>query len=172
MKPPPPLKPPPLRAPLRPPPRAPAQSPNTSGQPPVAQGQAPVAAAAPAARNLPRIVIADDDREIRGLLKRALEREYDVVVAADGPEVVALASKEPYPELVLLDVMMPGMDGFEVAAQLRALAQCKRVPIMFLTARDSPMDKIRGIQAGARSYLVKPFKLDELMSKVKSAVGR
>lgn len=163
MKPPsPPLKPPALRP---PPPRAP--------RPPVASALAADPSASVAKHSgLPRVVVGDDDREIRSLLKRALERDYDVAAAADGPEVIALASKEPFPELVLLDVMMPGMDGFQVAAQIRALPHGKRVPIMFLSARDSPMDKIRGIQAGARSYLVKPFKLEELMAKVKSAIGR
>jgi DNA-binding response OmpR family regulator len=161
---PPPLKPPPPR---RPPPKKAA--PNAPAG--LAAPADPSTAAATRA-TLPRIVIADDDNEIRTLLKRALERDYDVVLASDGPGVVALASRQPYPELVLLDVMMPGMDGFEVAAQVRALPNGKRIPIMFLTARDSPMDRIRGIQAGARSYLVKPFKLEELMAKVKSAVGR
>ncbi|MBN1607534.1 MAG: response regulator transcription factor [Polyangiaceae bacterium] len=169
MKPPPPLKPPP--PPPRPPPRplpkraalAPGPAPGAAAEP---------STATPTRGNLPRIVVADDDNEIRTLLKRALERHYDVVLASDGPGVVALASRQPYPELFLLDVMMPGMDGFEVAAQIRALPHGKRVPIMFLTARDSPMDRIRGIQAGARSYLVKPFKLEELMAKVKSVIGR
>ena len=169
MKPPPPLKPPPLRPPPRPLPKKAAPHTPAGATPDAAAGSA---TSGPTRSNLPRIVVADDDKEIRTLLKRALERRYDVALASDGPEVVALASKEPYPELVLLDVMMPGMDGYEIAAQLRALPHGKRTPIMFLTARDSPMDKIRGIQAGARSYLVKPFKLEELLAKVKNVVGR
>jgi two-component system OmpR family response regulator len=169
MKPPPPLKPRPPRPPPRPLPKQAA--PNAPAAPTPDAAAQPSSAGTTRSR-LPRIVIADDDSEIRTLLKRALERQYDVALASDGPEVVALASKEPFPELVLLDVMMPGMDGFEIAAQLRALPHGKRTPIMFLTARDSPMDKIRGIQAGARSYLVKPFKLEELLARVKNVVGR
>jgi DNA-binding response OmpR family regulator len=114
----------------------------------------------------------DDDPEILRLLQRSLEQQYAVVTAHDGPAAVQLASAEPYPQLVVLDVMMPGMDGFEVAREIRRLPHGKRIPIIFLTARDAPMDMIRGIQAGARSYLTKPFKLDELMTKIRSTLAR
>ena len=68
--------------------------------------------------------------------------------------------------------MMPGMDGFEVARKIRSTPNGKRIPIIFLTARDAPMDTIRGIQAGARSYLTKPFKLEELMTKIRGTLAR
>jgi len=70
-----------------------------------------------------------------------------------------------------LDVMMPGMDGFELAKQLRLLPSCAKTPIMFLTARDAAGDKIRGIQAGARNYITKPFSIDDLKARVKKAIG-
>jgi putative two-component system response regulator len=116
--------------------------------------------------------VVDDDPDIANLLKRSLEREFDVVAAADGPAAIALAGAPPTPQLAILDVMMPGMDGFEVAQQVRAIPACKRMPIIFLTARDTAMDTIRGIQSGARAYLTKPFKLDELLAKVRSTLGR
>lgn len=116
----------------------------------------------------PRVLIVDDDDEIRTLLARLLRQECSVDTAEDGPSAVALASRTPAPDLVLMDVMMPGMDGFAVAQRLRLLKETKRVPILFLTARDTPMDVIRGIQAGARAYITKPFKIEEVLSKVRA----
>lgn len=118
-----------------------------------------------------RVLVAEDDPAIAALLQRALTKEYDVVVAEDGPTAVAKAALEPYPEVVLLDIMMPGIDGFGVADRLRMMPPLKRVPILFITARDAPMDVVKGIQHGARSYITKPFKLDDVLNKVRKAAG-
>jgi len=120
---------------------------------------------------LKRIVVAEDDPAIGGMLLKVLSQYYDVVVTTDGPAAVAAASKQPPPDLLLLDVMMPGMDGHAVAAAVRLLPGLKSVPIIFLTAKTGPAEVIKGIQSGARHYLTKPFKIDDLVMKVKKAIG-
>ena len=117
-----------------------------------------------------RILVADDDPAISRLLERVLAREYDVVVASDGRSALTLAAQTK-PQLLILDVMMPGMDGFAVAAQVKTMPELKSSAIIFLTARDTPLDTIKGIQAGARHYITKPFKIDEIAAKVKKTLG-
>jgi DNA-binding response OmpR family regulator len=117
-----------------------------------------------------RVLVADDDPSISRLIERVLGREYDVYAASDGTGAISLAEKVR-PHLMVLDVMMPGMDGFAVAQRIRAVPELKNTPIIFLTARDGPLDTIKGIQAGARHYMTKPFKIDDLLSKVKKILG-
>jgi DNA-binding response OmpR family regulator len=124
----------------------------------------------PAVAKRHRILVADDDPTIAAMLRRYLEREFDVDVAVDGPSAIALASKLPSPDLLLLDVMMPGLDGLGVAQRVRMLPQLARVPIIFLTAKTQPQDLIRGIQAGARHYVAKPFKLEDLLLKIRKSL--
>ena len=118
-----------------------------------------------------RILIADDDPAIRALLLRLLEKSYEVTVAEDGPGALAKAGADPPPHLILLDVMMPGIDGFGVAQRVRLLPHGKKITILFITARDAPIDVIKGIQMGARGYITKPFKLDAVLAKVQKALG-
>jgi CheY-like chemotaxis protein len=117
-----------------------------------------------------RILIADDDPAIAKMLSRLLGRDHDVVVAEDGATAVALATKEPTPDLALLDIMMPVMDGLTVAQQIKNHPNLKKIPIIFITARSTPMDVIKGIQVGARSYITKPFTLDDVRDKVAKAL--
>jgi DNA-binding response OmpR family regulator len=117
------------------------------------------------------ILVVDDEPAIRNMVARILGAQYQVLAAASAHEALALAGKVDRISLLILDVMMPGMDGFELAKQLRALPSCTKTPIMFLTARDAPGDKIRGIQAGARNYITKPFSIDDLKARVKKAIG-
>jgi DNA-binding response OmpR family regulator len=117
-------------------------------------------------------LVVDDDEAVLEMLERYLGREHDVIVARDGPGAMATASRIPYPDLILLDIMMPGLDGLGVAHRLRMIPELSRVPIIFVTAKDGPMDVVKGIQAGARSYITKPFKLDELRTKIDRALGR
>ncbi len=112
-----------------------------------------------------RVLIADDDAGIRNLVARALHTNYQVILAEDGRGALAELSKDPPVDLAILDVMMPGMDGFEVAEQLKLL-EGRHIPIIFMTARDTPKDHILGIQAGARHYVTKPFVLKDLMDKI------
>ncbi len=117
------------------------------------------------------ILVVDDEPAIRTMVSRILGVRYQVTAAASAHEALAVATKIDRISLLILDVMMPGMDGFELAKQLRTLPSCAKAPIMFLTARDAAGDKIKGIQAGARNYITKPFSIDDLMARVKKAIG-
>lgn len=116
-----------------------------------------------------RILVAEDDPSIRTMLERVLSAEFDVTVVVDGNQAWQLARESP-PDLLLLDVMMPGLDGLEVARRVRAVPALKRIPIIFLTAKDRSIDVIHGIQHGARHYVTKPFKIDDLLQKIRKAV--
>jgi len=117
-----------------------------------------------------RILIADDDPAISRLLERILGYEFDVATTSDGRAALQLA-EQIHPDLMILDVMMPGLDGFAVAAQARNIPGLRTVPIIFLTARDNASDTIKGIQAGARHYITKPFKIDDVPAKVRKTLG-
>jgi two-component system OmpR family response regulator len=117
-----------------------------------------------------RVLVVEDEERMAGLLKRALEEEgYAVDVATDGPDGLWMATENPYGAIVL-DVMLPGMDGFEVCRQLRQ----KEVwaPVLMLTARDDVGDRVRGLDAGADDYLVKPFSLMELAARLRALARR
>jgi len=116
-------------------------------------------------------VIAEDDPSIATMLEKVLAPLYDVAIAHDGKSALALAAKPPRPALLLLDVMMPGLDGLGVAAEIRKNNELKSVPIIFLTAKGGATDVIKGIQSGARHYITKPFKIDDVLAKVKKALG-
>lgn len=105
------------------------------------------------------------------MLLRVLGRHYEVDHAATGKAALARAGSPPPPHLILLDVMMPDLDGFSVASGVRGIPHLKQVPIIFLTARTAPMDVIKGIQTGARHYIQKPFSIDDVLSKVKKTIG-
>ena len=117
-----------------------------------------------------RILIADDDRAIRESLSRALSLEgYDVVQAVDG--AAALQSVESsQPDVAILDLMMPNLDGLTVCRVLRA--ERNRIPILMLTARTEASDLVAGLDAGADDYLVKPFALEELSARLRALLRR
>jgi len=116
-----------------------------------------------------RILVVDDDREILSLLKRGLSYEgYAVDTAVDGTEALAKA-RDKEPDLVILDVMMPGIDGIEVSKRIR---QADDVPILMLTARGTIADRVTGLNSGADDYLVKPFAFDELLARVRALLRR
>jgi two-component system, OmpR family, response regulator MprA len=117
-----------------------------------------------------RVLVVDDDPKILSLLRRGLSFEgYAVTTAEDGPGALTAARDQP-PDLVVLDVMMPGLDGLEVCRRLRAGAE--DVPILMLTARDTVPDRVAGLDAGADDYLVKPFAFDELLARVRALLRR
>lgn len=105
------------------------------------------------------------------MLEKVLSQHYDVSLASDGRQALVLAAQPPRPALLLLDVMMPGLDGHAVAAEVKKHPELKSVPIIFLTAKSGATDVIKGIQSGARHYITKPFKIDEVLAKVKKALG-
>ncbi len=116
-----------------------------------------------------RILVVDDDPEILSMVRRGLAYEgYAVETAADGSEALAKA-RDREPDLVILDIMMPGIDGIEVAKRLH---QGGDVPILMLTAKGTVADKVTGLESGADDYLVKPFAFDELLARVKALLRR
>lgn len=117
-----------------------------------------------------RVLVVEDDDAIATMITKMLGTVYEVERAANGSQGLAAASRF-LPQLVVLDVMMPGLDGYATAQRLRAVPELKNVAIIFLTAKGGPMDVVKGIQAGARFYLTKPFKMDDLLTKVRKALG-
>lgn len=116
-----------------------------------------------------RILVADDDREIVELIKAYLVNEgYEVICAYDGTACMR-ALEEEQVELLVLDIMMPGMDGMEV---LRRLRQRMTLPVIFVSAKSTPMDKIMGLATGADDYLTKPFHPMELVARIKAQLRR
>ena len=113
--------------------------------------------------------MVDDDARLAASLRRALAYEgHAVEVKGDGPSALAAARDRP-PDLVVLDVMLPGLDGVEVCRRLRAGSD---VPILMLTARDAISDRVSGLDAGADDYLVKPFAYDELLARARALLRR
>jgi two-component system OmpR family response regulator len=117
-----------------------------------------------------RVLVVEDDDSIAMMLVKMLSQKYEVERGRDGNEGLAIADRFR-PQLVILDVMMPGLDGYGVAQRLRLVPTLKNVAIIFLTAKGGPMDVVKGIQSGARFYVSKPFKMDDLLQKVKKALG-
>jgi two-component system OmpR family response regulator len=117
-----------------------------------------------------KVLVVDDEPSITDLVSMALRYEkFDVRVASSGRE--ALDSVESFaPDLAVLDIMMPGIDGFEVARRLRN--QGVRLPILFLTARDATEDKVRGLTLGGDDYMTKPFSVEELVARIRAILRR
>jgi DNA-binding response OmpR family regulator len=117
----------------------------------------------------PRILLADDEQAIQTLLSYPLQKDgYEVVRASDGREALARFAEQPF-DLVVLDVMMPSMDGLEVCRRLRARSS---VPIIMLTAKAEEIDTVLGLELGADDYITKPFSMREFRSRVKAALRR
>ncbi|MCA1841449.1 MAG: response regulator transcription factor [Actinomycetota bacterium] len=112
---------------------------------------------------MPKVLVVDDDPAIRRVLQTTLELDgYEVSMAADGEEALATVSGS-IPDLVILDVMMPRMDGFDVLAKLRESQETAKVPVILLTARSSAEDQWEGWQKGVDYYMTKPFDVEELL---------
>lgn len=118
------------------------------------------------------VLVVDDDASVAELLRRALEHGgYEVHVAGSGRQAL-LQAEEVKPDLILLDVTMPGMDGLEVKARLNKKETTSGIPVIFLTGRGETHDKVEGLQLGADDYVTKPFEIVELLARVKAALGR
>jgi DNA-binding response OmpR family regulator len=120
----------------------------------------------------PLVLVADDDPDILALVTFRLERAgYEVVAASDGEQALQLALAQP-PDLAVLDVMMPKLDGYEVTTRLRQDERTRRMPIILLTARVQEADIARGFEVGADDYVRKPFSPQELGARVQAILGR
>jgi two-component system response regulator MprA len=118
-----------------------------------------------------KILVVDDERAVRDSLRRALELQgYEVELAEDGAQALARLGANGQPDAVVLDILMPGIDGLEVCREIRRSGSA--VPVLMLTARDAVGDRVEGLDAGADDYLVKPFALEELLARVRALLRR
>jgi two-component system response regulator MprA len=118
-----------------------------------------------------KILVVDDERAVRESLRRALELEgYEIELADDGAQALERLQVEPEPDAMVLDVLMPGVDGLEVSRTLRRTGS--KLPILMLTARTQVEDRVEGLDAGADDYLTKPFALEELLARVRALLRR
>jgi DNA-binding response OmpR family regulator len=116
----------------------------------------------------PVLFVVDDDPDIRAMLVKALGTDFTIYEARDGEEARGLFDALPPPQGLVCDVMMPRLDGLGLAKLLRKSPALERLPILFLTAKGAPLDLVAGINAGARHYVTKPFKVADVVAKVKS----
>jgi two-component system response regulator MprA len=118
-----------------------------------------------------KILVVDDERAVRDSLRRALELEgYEIELAENGREALDRLDAEAEPDALVLDVLMPGVDGLEVCRTLRRKGS--RVPVLMLTARTQVEDRVEGLDAGADDYLTKPFALEELLARLRALLRR
>jgi two-component system response regulator MprA len=118
-----------------------------------------------------RVLVVDDERAVRDSLRRALELEgYDVELAADGEEALERLNQNGEPDAVVLDILMPRMDGLEVCRRLRR--EGHSLPVLMLTARDEVENRVAGLDAGADDYVTKPFALEELLARLRALLRR
>jgi two-component system, OmpR family, alkaline phosphatase synthesis response regulator PhoP len=116
----------------------------------------------------PSVLVVEDDVHIVHVLRFMLERQgYRVIHVADGRAAVQHVVSQPAPDLVLLDVMLPYVDGFEIVALIRAQAGWKAVPVLMLTAKNTERDAVRGLDAGADDFIIKPFQPQELLARLR-----
>ncbi|MCY6959450.1 response regulator transcription factor [Clostridium brassicae] len=119
-----------------------------------------------------KILIVDDEIHIQELIKFNLENNgYEVLCASDGIEALKTAKKY-MPQLILLDVMLPGMDGYDVCKEIRKDNTISNIPIIMITAKGEELDKILGLELGADDYIIKPFSIRELVARVKAVLRR
>jgi len=121
--------------------------------------------------NSPRLLLVDDNADMRNYVKRLLESRYEVEAVADGLAALA-AVRDRLPDLVLSDVMMPGLDGVELLRSLRANPDTREIPIILLSARAGEESRIEGLEAGADDYLIKPFSANELLARVSANLNQ
>jgi two-component system response regulator MprA len=118
-----------------------------------------------------KILVVDDERAVRESLRRALELEgYEIDLAENGEEALRRIQAQPEPDAVILDVLMPGVDGLEVCRRLRGAGS--RLPVLMLTARVEVENRVEGLDAGADDYVTKPFALDELKARLRALLRR
>ncbi|MCD4665098.1 MAG: response regulator [Bacteroidales bacterium] len=120
----------------------------------------------------PKILIVDDEPNILRLLEYNLKQKYDVVLKNDGLEAMLWLQDGNVPNLIVTDVMMPNMNGFELMQNIRNSGFFKNIPIIFLTAKSDSVDRVKGLKEGADDYLVKPFNPEELDARIENLLRR
>jgi DNA-binding response OmpR family regulator len=121
---------------------------------------------------VPTLLLVDDDPDIQRILTLRLQQDgYQVAQALTGTQALIAAQKQPF-DLIILDLLLPDIDGFAVLAALRALSSTAMTPILLLSARDSPQQKERGLQLGADDYITKPFSPAELQARIRANLRR
>jgi DNA-binding response OmpR family regulator len=128
-------------------------------------------ASTPPSTGRPKILVVEDEDDLRRMLTYVLGTIGDVTAAADGVDAYTAVENGLVPDVVITDLMMPRMDGFQLSEKLKTHPVLGRVPVIMLTAKTSPRDMVAGINAGARHYLTKPFKTEELLGKVRKALA-
>lgn len=118
------------------------------------------------------ILVVDDEKDIVDIIKYNLEREneFDVITASNGKE--ALQAAESLPDLIILDIMMPELNGFEVCKQLKSNSLTSKIPVIFLTAKENEIDEILGLEIGADDYIIKPISPRKVIARIKSVIRR
>jgi DNA-binding response OmpR family regulator len=116
-----------------------------------------------------KILVVDDEPHIANLIKISLEDDFEVIVANSGNEALHKARYER-PDLITMDIMMPGMSGFEVVEELKKWDDTKKVPVIFLSAKDKLKDMYKGMLTGADDYITKPFEPEDLVKRVKATI--
>jgi len=114
-----------------------------------------------------RIMIVEDDLDLQILLRNILKTDYDVTLCGNGLEGLKALETGPNPDLIIADIMMPVLNGLTMVDAIKKHRGTEDIPVIFLTAKSTPKDVIEGINVGAKYYITKPFKIDELMSKIK-----
>jgi DNA-binding response OmpR family regulator len=120
----------------------------------------------------PVVLVADDDPDIRTMLVRALGSKYTVYEASDGEDARRVLEAIPTPDALVCDVMMPRLDGLQLVKGLRKNPAFSRLPVLFLTAKGAALDVVSGINAGARHYVTKPFKIADVLAKLQTMTKR
>lgn len=118
----------------------------------------------------PKILIVEDDSDISNMLKMFFEREYDVEIAVQGREALE-KTRAVMPNLIILDIMLPDINGYDVCRELRTHSRTSFIPIIFLTQKDDLSDKLQGLELGADDYITKPFDFGELRLRIKNAIA-
>ncbi|MFH1435641.1 MAG: response regulator transcription factor [Pseudomonadota bacterium] len=114
-----------------------------------------------------RVLIVEDDSDLQLLLQNILKGEYEVLIADNGLEALKTLESEDHPDLIIADIMMPILDGLTMVDAIKKHRATSDIPVIFLTAKSTPKDVIDGISVGAKYYVTKPFKIDDLLSKIK-----
>lgn len=118
-----------------------------------------------------RILVAEDDPESAALLSRMLSLDYEIIPVEDGAEALWELQQGVPPDLALIDLMMPEVDGLTLIKEMKANPKTKKIPVIIITAKDGAKDVIEGINVGAKHYIVKPFKSADVLGKVKKLIG-